>query len=449
MVSTERSKFPSTTASGFGDARRTPFEVVDELLVPAARYYDASFFELERDKLWSSVWQLAARLEEIPQPGDFTEYEIAERSYLIVRQHDGSVKAFENACRHRATALGTGSGSFHGGKIVCPFHGWRFELDGECSFVYAARGFRPDTISPEHTHLVECQVALRWGMVFVNPDPSAASFDEFMGTDMSQLLDEIDLDTARVEWWRSVRIECNWKIALEAFMEGYHILTTHPEFAPGHVDDEYDPDSMPYVVDAERGHGWIGESTSPSETMTVAENLVVNNRVMFPGVDGWLTASQNETMERLWAMVPDELTEEQFVEQFYTQVYVDAATAGVPLPPRPVLGHAYVFPNIALINHIGNTLLYRFLPVGMNPGACTWEIWSLSPRRPDEPLVRPALEVLAHQSELPPVYRQDASNMELQQRGIRSRGFTHGVYAPRYENMITNMHQLLDRYLAR
>jgi phenylpropionate dioxygenase-like ring-hydroxylating dioxygenase large terminal subunit len=445
MVSTER----SVTSHDRATDATVPFAVVDEVLVPAERFYDAEFFALERDKLWSSVWQLAARLEDVPQPGDFIEYVITDRSYLIVRQGDGSVKAFENACRHRATVLGTGCGTFHGGKMVCPFHGWRFELDGECSFIYSARGFRPDTITPEHTHLVECQVATRWGMVFINPDLSAPGFDDFMDCELATQLDEIGLDTARVDWWRRIRIESNWKIALEAFLEAYHILTTHPELAPGHVDDEYNADAMSYCVDPERGHGWINESGVVSELMSPAENMMVNNRVMLPGVEGWLTQAQFDTMEEFWARVPDELTEDEFLVQFHAQVYVDGEAIGVPVPPRPSLGHAYVFPNSALISYLGNTLWYRFLPDARDPEVCTWEIWCLSQRPVGEPLVRPEIQELAHQRELPPVYQQDASNMELQQRGIRSRGFTHDVYAPRYENMITNMHQLLDAYLGR
>jgi Ring hydroxylating alpha subunit (catalytic domain) len=175
----------------------------------------------------------------------------------------------------------------------------------------------------------------------------------------------------------------------------------------------------------------------------------LTNRIMVPGVEGWLTDSQNETMESLWAGVPEERTEEQFIEQFYTRVYVDGASNGVPLPPRPALGHAYVFPNVALINHLGNTLFYRFLPDGGDAQACTWEIWCMSQRAGGAPLERPRLEELTSPNELPPVYAQDVSNMALQQRGIRSRGFTHDVYAPDYENMIIRMHQLLDHYLAR
>ena len=119
-----------------------PYAMTDPLRIPRERYFDREFFELEKEHLWPHVWQMACRLEEIPDPGDFVEYEICDMSILVVRQHDGSVKAFENACRHRATQLAVGAGRFGGGQIVCPFHGWRWNLDGSNSFVVSLRGER-------------------------------------------------------------------------------------------------------------------------------------------------------------------------------------------------------------------------------------------------------------------------------------------------------------------
>src|SRR2546427_577277 len=106
---------PTPIASG------VPFAMRDSLHVPRERYYDREFFELEKERLWPRVWQMACRVEEIPEPGDFVEYEICDQSILIVRQRDRSIKAFYNACRHRATQLAVGCGTFRGGQIVCPF----------------------------------------------------------------------------------------------------------------------------------------------------------------------------------------------------------------------------------------------------------------------------------------------------------------------------------------
>ncbi|MBW2498996.1 MAG: Rieske 2Fe-2S domain-containing protein, partial [Deltaproteobacteria bacterium] len=79
--------------------------------VPAERYYDREFYELECERLWPRVWQMACRLEEIPKPGDFVEYENVGQSVIVIRQEDDSVKAFHNTCRHRGTRLVEDRGS--------------------------------------------------------------------------------------------------------------------------------------------------------------------------------------------------------------------------------------------------------------------------------------------------------------------------------------------------
>jgi hypothetical protein len=93
---------------------KVPFAMTDTNFVPKERYYSREFFELEKEHLWPHAWQMAARLEEIPRPGDFVEYEIVGNSILVIRQHDGSVKALHNACRHRATQLAKGCGTLLG-----------------------------------------------------------------------------------------------------------------------------------------------------------------------------------------------------------------------------------------------------------------------------------------------------------------------------------------------
>src|SRR5581483_3994024 len=118
-----------------------PFTITDDTSIPPPRYYDSGFAALEYERMWSRTWQMACRLEEIPAPGDFVEYVIGDQSVIVVRVDDATIRAYHNACRHRGTELGKGTGSFAGGQIVCPFHGWRWNLDGTNSFVYGAAGF--------------------------------------------------------------------------------------------------------------------------------------------------------------------------------------------------------------------------------------------------------------------------------------------------------------------
>jgi phenylpropionate dioxygenase-like ring-hydroxylating dioxygenase large terminal subunit len=128
--------------AGHGSMRAVPFPVTDPERIPVQRYYDEEFFELERQHLWPRVWQMACRLEEIPEVGDWVEYKILEWSIIVVRTPSG-VKAFHNTCRHRGVQLASGG---HGNCEVqgfqCPFHGWRWSLDGKNTFV-----FKPELFS--------------------------------------------------------------------------------------------------------------------------------------------------------------------------------------------------------------------------------------------------------------------------------------------------------------
>src|ERR1700733_14358397 len=75
---------------------------------PKERYYDPDFFQMEVELLWSRVWQMACRLEEIPDLNDFVEYEILDQSVVVVRTGDLEVSAFQNACRHRGVKVAQG-----------------------------------------------------------------------------------------------------------------------------------------------------------------------------------------------------------------------------------------------------------------------------------------------------------------------------------------------------
>ena len=91
-----------------------PWRVLDR--VPKERYFDPDFYRLETEQLWPRVWQMACRLEEIPEPGDFAEYEILDQSVVVVRTEDMGVRAFDNVCRHRGVRVAQGRGSVPAGS---------------------------------------------------------------------------------------------------------------------------------------------------------------------------------------------------------------------------------------------------------------------------------------------------------------------------------------------
>jgi phenylpropionate dioxygenase-like ring-hydroxylating dioxygenase large terminal subunit len=159
------------------EAANLAFRVVDDTPIPSPRYYHPTFEALEAQKLWPHAWQVACRVEEVPNVGDYVEYEIVGQSILVVRVSENAVKAYWNACRHRGAQLGQGEGRFRD-EITCPFHGWRWKLDGSCRYVHAERGFREDSITPDKLRLGECQSQTRFGLVFVNRDATAQPLED-------------------------------------------------------------------------------------------------------------------------------------------------------------------------------------------------------------------------------------------------------------------------------
>jgi phenylpropionate dioxygenase-like ring-hydroxylating dioxygenase large terminal subunit len=184
--------------------------------VPVERYYDRDFADREQRNLWSRAWQMACRLEELPDPGDYVEYVVGDQSVLVVRTAGDAggpaLAGYLNACRHRATELAKGSGSFPRGQIICPFHGWRWNLDGTSSSVYGEHAFDPELVNPAELCLHPVRVDTWGGCVWINLDADAPPLREALHP-MPALLDPLGVADMRVVWWKSVVLAANWKMA--------------------------------------------------------------------------------------------------------------------------------------------------------------------------------------------------------------------------------------------
>jgi phenylpropionate dioxygenase-like ring-hydroxylating dioxygenase large terminal subunit len=441
------------------DTSKVPFRITDDVFIPAERYYDEEFFEAEK-QVWLHSWQHACHESEIPNPGDFTEYKILDQSIFLIRQADGSVKGFYNACRHRGTALACGTGTFRGEQVVCPFHGWRWNLDGSNSYVYAEPGFRPDTVEKSEVDLPEVAVGLKWGFVWVNFDLDAIPFEQnWRGVE--DALDPHGFEKMHVTWWHQIEFAANWKVAQEAFFEAYHVMQTHPEMALFLRDAEYDAISNAKYKDvAELGHTWMhpeaaqhmGEAADDERfaatvSKTPAELFHATIATMWQGAQSMTTARQVEVADDVLANFPPE----EFFEQFYKQVFEDAATKNVPIPPLTpeMTGHWTAFPNFTGVVQLGCALVYRSRPHPTDPNKCIYDFWALEIPPEHTPVTRPEIA-----AEGAPTWddlwfvQQDASNIERMQTGLHSQMHKGNRLGPDLERMIRNWHQALDRFLA-
>lgn len=418
--------------------------------IAASRYFSPDFFQLEREQLWPRVWQMACRLEEIPSVGDFTEYAICDQSVLVVRSQPDKVRAFGNACRHRATQLGTGSGSFRGQRIVCPFHGWQWDLEGRNTYVYGEPGFDPPCLDPGELGLREYRVGLWGGCVFVNLDPKSPPVEEALSP-MPSLLDPLGIDRMRVQWWKSVVLNANWKLAQEAFMEGFHVMQTHPQLSLG----PDDPDAQVYEVHP-NGHSHFqnrpGRSQVP-EGVDPLEVAIESSRLLHEGLEAMTIGRDLRAIEGLRNGERAGSLGQRLVQA----VYEAAADEGVSLPPVDPQALArwggvfFLFPNYFVLPQYGNALIYRSRPNGTDPESCLFELWSVSIPPDEAGDLRPTRLGPFGPGDTkawPRIPLQDFSNIERQQRGVHTLGFSAMRLSQRYEGGILNMHKELDHYLA-
>ena len=202
----------------------TPAFLGDGADVGKERYTSRAWHDREVERLWMRAWQFACREDEIPEAGDYAVYDIARLSFIVMRQRDGSIKAYPNACLHRGRRLKDYEGRCS--EMRCNFHGFAWALDGALADIPARWDFTH--VRDEDFHLPEVQVATWAGFVFINPDPQAQPFHEYA----KELIEQFEV-WPMGEYHTEARvakvIHANWKIVQEAFCEAYHVNGTHPQ----------------------------------------------------------------------------------------------------------------------------------------------------------------------------------------------------------------------------
>ena len=432
------------------------------------RYTDPEFARLERDRLWYQVWQFAARLDEIPQVGDFTTYQIFDQSVMIVRTADDAVKAYFNFCPHRGTTLSDGCGHFEGGDIICPFHGWKWDLEGNIQFIMERQEFHSGQLKDEDVGLREVHCQVFEGFVFISLAREPQPFDEFIAP-VRGYLESLALGKMHYRWWKSVIGPCNWKVAQEAFHETFHVATTHPQLdEPGRqvVFEGRSPigtvmthTNVKYEV-FDNGHGRFFSDRTPissrkeNPSEEELEGMIDHMAHLVEELDTMVIKRDLDVAKSLRGVpVPAGST---YGAELIKAIYADAAAENRPMPePTPENasmwgGEVFVFPNLLILPNLGNTMIYRIRPNGLDPDSCIFEILGTTTYAADKPVPRAEVVQVTDPSDpeqLPLIPRQDFSNVPRVQIGLHSLGCRQVWLADRNEKIILNMHRELDRYL--
>lgn len=196
--------------------------------LPYHYYLDARYVAEEQEKIWKKKWQVACRTEDIPNIGDRVAYDVGTLSFLVIHSGENEYTAFWNSCRHRARRL-CGNKPESGDVVQCPFHAWSYDLKGKLIWVPRQEEF--PKADPAHFSLRPVQCDTWGGNVFINPDLEAGPLSQALGVMPGHFLDCPQEDRYTAAWIKK-KVRINWKSGLEAFLEGYHVLTTHPSGMP-------------------------------------------------------------------------------------------------------------------------------------------------------------------------------------------------------------------------
>jgi phenylpropionate dioxygenase-like ring-hydroxylating dioxygenase large terminal subunit len=405
--------------------------------VPKERYFDADFYQLEVELLWPRVWQMACRLEEIPAANDFVEYEFLDQSVVVVRTHGGGVRAFQNACRHRGVRFAQGSGTCERG-FVCPFHGWSYGADGTNTGIPRRRSFSEHNLQPDDLDLVPVRCEQWGGCAWINLDDDAPPVRECFEP-AATVLDAWRVESLRTEQWFAGRLPVNWKLAIEAFVEMYHVVQTHPQL---------DIPGMRYSL----------RPNAPFDPPAFVEAEIDYLRVMSDGMDGMVHANDVRVAEGLRGIeLPADPTA---AIETWNRTLNDAVTnwhrernADMPdlneLDARGFNETFYqCFPHAFVLPMYSSASAYRFRPLG--PEETLMEIWSLTrfPEGSERAKPTPPEIWEADDPRWPPIPAQDFSNLPRQQQGLHARGFEYMRLNERLEGHISNFERTVDGFLA-
>ena len=412
--------------------RRTPVRI------PAARYTDPAWAAREMADVWPRAWQLACSLDHVANPGDWFEYTVGKYSVLIVRGDDGGLRAYQNVCLHRGNELCHGSGSGMT-EIRCAYHRWSWDLQGRLREVPSRKGF--GVLRNEDFPLVAVQVDT-WGpFVFVNLDTAAGPLADYLDPVPADC-EGIGLDDFRCIAQISVPLPANWKVAIEAFSETYHVQGIHREMLPM-CDDVNSPQEIwehtgrlvqPYGTPSPRLRD------QPSDQQVWESFIeVMGGRI---GISDLADAGT----------VPPIPEGQVLRDVLAARVRDVAAAAGLDFSGYSTeqimdLRQYNIFPNITVLMFPDLLSVIRSRP-GVTPDDCVMDSFAFRrlPAGSDAPHTKPAdLQMTADQKIFGLVIDQDVTNLQFAQKGLHQPGFTHLAISGE-ECRIINLHRNLERY---
>jgi len=458
-----RSPGPSVQDYLDRDSRAIPevlrYEISDPLGsedISVDRYVSQDWHDREIEKVWRKAWQFACRLDQIPEVGDHIVYEIGDDSLIVMRTGADEIQAHFNACLHRGRKLRGQDGKVS--ELRCPFHSFAWNLDGTLKDIPCQWDF--GHVKPETFSLPQAKVGTWSGFVFVNLDPDCEPFEDYIASLAADTV-RWPMEDRTIYLHVAAEIACNWKVALEAFVESFHVIGTHPQLMPWMADanSQYDvaaPEPWNRMITVQ-GVASPHVSAGLSEE-DVLESYYETRAFYTQGIGRDLSAPEHGSV-----VIPEGGTARQVLaDQLRDQLSSTFGRSYDHATDTELLDaiQYFLFPNFCVFVGERTNAVYRFRPAGHDPDRCIAEVILLAPPvgpGQDKP-VAPPVRWLAEGEDfaditelglLGPVFDQDYFNLPYLQQGLhttRKPGITLANYQ---ESRIRHFHRLLEQWLSR
>jgi Rieske 2Fe-2S family protein len=243
-------------------ATPTPEPVADDFTglkqltrgLPAAWYFDRAQYEIELARIWYRNWIYVARSSEVSAPRAYITFALGDQVILLVRDDDGRLQGFHNTCRHRGAALcPEGHGSLRSSVLVCPYHAWAYNLQGE--LLRTSSKSIPTGFLLQDFALYNVKVTEWRGFIFISLSDKPPALQDTLKPQFDRL-DHWPLEDLRLAHVMTKTIQCNWKLFWENFSECLHCPGVHPRlsqlvpiFGRGLLRERDDPDWRAHADD--------------------------------------------------------------------------------------------------------------------------------------------------------------------------------------------------------